>query len=77
MAKYVGATFLRLVLKYAKGGPVEGWRYRRVVPERLRTLIGKREFKVFLGQTEAEAVRAYAGHLGLVRALMLSAKALS
>ncbi|KQU99780.1 hypothetical protein ASD12_18605 [Mesorhizobium sp. Root102] len=36
-----------------------GWRYRRIVPDKLRPVIGKREFLEPLGRTEAEALRAY------------------
>ncbi|RWO35903.1 MAG: hypothetical protein EOS08_02625 [Mesorhizobium sp.] len=36
-----------------------GWRYRRIVPDKLRPVIGKREFLVPLGHTEAAALRAY------------------
>ena len=33
--------------------------YRRAIPQRLRPLLGKREFKRILGSTEEEALRAY------------------
>lgn len=65
---------MRLVLKYAKGSPSEGWRYRRAVPEKLRPIIGKRELKLFLGQAEAEAVRAYASFHTQVERLLRDAK---
>ena len=33
--------------------------YRRAIPQRLRPLLGKREFKRILGSTEEDALRAY------------------
>jgi integrase len=65
---------LRLVLKYAKGSPSEGWRYRRAVPEKLRPIIGKRELKLFLGETEAEAVRSYARFHSMVERQLRDAR---
>ena len=51
---------MRLVLKYAKRAKSGGYIYRRRVPQDLLSIIGKREFKPVLGETEAVAVRAYA-----------------
>ena len=46
------------------------WRYRRRVPDDLRALIGRREFTIPLGASEAEALRRYpAAHKALEQLL--------
>jgi integrase len=48
-----------LVLKYIKPTKTGSYHYRRRVPDRLREIIGKREIKRFLGNTEREALAEY------------------
>ncbi|WJS03244.1 tyrosine-type recombinase/integrase [Roseibium aggregatum] len=48
-----------LVLKYIKPTKTGSYHYRRRVPDRLRQIIGKREIKRFLGNSEREALAEY------------------
>lgn len=50
---------MRLVLKYAKRTESGSFIYRRRVPQDILGVIGKREFKPPLGDSEATAVRVY------------------
>ena len=51
---------MRLVLKHVKHNPkANSWHYRRGVPKALQDVIGKREQKKKLGNTESEAIKAY------------------
>ena len=45
-----------------------------MVPEKLRPFIGKREFKLFLGQTHDEAVRTYANFHALAERQLMEAE---
>lgn len=48
-----------LVLKYARQTKAETWQYRRRIPAAVRNLLDQGEFKRFLGNTRAEAMKAY------------------
>ncbi|WP_119306136.1 DUF6538 domain-containing protein [Cohaesibacter haloalkalitolerans] len=48
-----------LVLKYVQISSKGNYTYRRAVPKHLQSIIGKREFKKSLGQSEREALKAY------------------
>uniref|UniRef100_UPI0038B463DC DUF6538 domain-containing protein n=1 Tax=Roseibium marinum TaxID=281252 RepID=UPI0038B463DC len=48
-----------LVLKYIKPTKTGSYHYRRRVPDRLREIIGKREIKRVLGNSEREALAEF------------------
>ncbi len=50
---------MRLVLKYATRAPSGAWHYRRRVPKAIAEVVGKREFKGKLGDTEKQALLAW------------------
>lgn len=49
-----------LVLKYARLTKAGTWQYRRRVPTAVREILKQGEFKRFLGNTQPEALKAYA-----------------
>ncbi|MDR7225056.1 tyrosine-type recombinase/integrase [Aminobacter aminovorans] len=50
---------MKIDVKHIQKRGKAGWRYRRKIPEELRTILGKREHLVPLGTTEQEALKKY------------------
>ncbi|QUJ76105.1 hypothetical protein KDD17_14435 [Sulfitobacter albidus] len=49
----------RFAMKYVKQLKDGSYKYRRLVPKPLQTVLGKKEFSRHLGRTEEEALKAY------------------
>jgi len=64
---------MRLTLKYLQLTSQGIYRYRRRVPDRLRTLVGRNELVRKLGETEKEALRNYPAVHSRAEKLLLSA----
>jgi len=64
-----------LMVKYLSKNPQGKWQYRRDLPVALRPLLGKREIKKVLGDTQAQALATYPGFHALTEKLISSAKA--
>ncbi|WP_340161321.1 tyrosine-type recombinase/integrase [uncultured Hoeflea sp.] len=64
-----------VMMKYVQKRGKQGWRYRRKVPEGLRTVLGKIEIVVPLGKSQAEMMRRYPQVHARAEALLSSATA--
>lgn len=64
-----------LMVKYLSKNPQGKWQYRRDLPVALRPLLGKREIKKVLGETQAQALAAYPNFHAIAEKLISSAKA--
>lgn len=63
------------MVKYLSKNPQGKWQYRRDLPAALRPVLGKREIKKVLGETQTEALAAYTTFHAYAEKLISSAKA--
>ncbi|WP_245436195.1 SOS response-associated peptidase family protein [Mesorhizobium tamadayense] len=64
---------MKIDVKHIQKRGKAGWRYRRKIPEELRSILGKREILIPLGPTEAIAIKKYPRVHAEAEKLLLSA----